>query len=303
MWIAHDRADGAGLRQSRCRDAGGEARRAAAAARCGALHAAGRESAPAAEAVAQAAALLKAAKNTGDADRPRLAQPRGAGTRACALAEALGARVITDLKVGASFPTDHPLHLGAPSVLMPDAEGLAALGKADVILSLDWVDLAGTLKAAKAPAANAKVISVSLDYQIHNGWSMDHQGLAPVDLLLAADPEHAVPLLVEALGDTPKRCRARRAAPKSRASPTGPLTVEHLARALRDGGRRQARARSRTCRCPGTARGGRSAIRSTSSAPTAAAGSARSRRHGRRGARAEGHRPHCRSASAATAIS
>src|SRR5947209_1542696 len=145
-------------------------------------------SAPTAEAIAKAAALLKAAKNIvmliGRASRSEAAW--GARVR---LAEATGARVITDLKVGASFPTDHPLHLGAPSVLTPDAEGLAALAKADVILSLDWVDLAGTLKAAKAPAATAKVISVTVDYQIHNGWSMDHQGLAPVDVLLAADPE------------------------------------------------------------------------------------------------------------------
>ena len=33
-----------------------------------------------------------------------------------ALAEALGARVLTDLKIGAAFPTDHPLHAGAPGV-------------------------------------------------------------------------------------------------------------------------------------------------------------------------------------------
>src|SRR5256714_12527880 len=158
-------------------------------------------SAPDAEAVAKAAALLKTAK------LPviligRASRNEDAWNARLRLAEAMGGRVITDLKVGASFPTDHPLHLGAPSVLTPDAEGLAALAKADVILSLDWVDLAGTLKAAKAPAANAKVISVTVDYQIHNGWSMDHQGLAPVDFMLAADPEQAVPLLMEALGDT-----------------------------------------------------------------------------------------------------
>jgi thiamine pyrophosphate-dependent acetolactate synthase large subunit-like protein len=148
------------------------------------------------------------------------------------LAEALGARVITDLKVGASFPTDHPLHLGAPSVLTPDAEGLAALGKADLILSLDWVDLAGTLKAAKAPAAGAKVISVTADFHVHNGWSMDHQGLAPVDLLLAADPEAAVPLLMAALGIAPAPAARRPTAhPELKA---GPLTVEHLAHALRE---------------------------------------------------------------------
>jgi len=189
-------------------------------------------SAPDAQAVAKAAELLKAAKNVvmliGRASRREAAW--NARVR---LAEAIGARVITDLKVGASFPTDHPLHLGAPSVLTPDAEGLVALAKANVILSLDWVDLAGTLKAAKAPAANAKVISVTVDYQIHNGWSMDHQGLAPVDLMLAADPEDAVPLLVEALG-TARKHAATPAARNERKLAGDPLTVEHLARALRD---------------------------------------------------------------------
>jgi thiamine pyrophosphate-dependent acetolactate synthase large subunit-like protein len=189
-------------------------------------------SAPDADAVAKAAALLKSAKS------PviligRTSRSEDAWTARVALAEAIGARVITDLKVGASFPTDHRLHLGAPSVLTPDAEGLAALANSDVILSLDWVDLAGTLKAAKAPAANAKVIHVSIDYQIHNGWSMDHQGLAPVDLMLAADPEHTVPLLIKALGETANRATTR-VATEEKPLPDGPLTVEHLARALRD---------------------------------------------------------------------
>ena len=182
--------------------------------------------------VAKAAALLKGAKS------PviligRTSRNEDAWNARVRLAEAIGARVITDLKVGASFPTDHPLHLGAPSVLTPDVEGLAALARADVILSLDWVDLAGTLKAAKAPGSNAKAISVTVDYQIHNGWSMDHQGRAPVDLLLASDPEQAVPLLLEALGITEKRPPAA-PEPADTNLTVGPLTVEHLARALRD---------------------------------------------------------------------
>src|SRR3954452_23960061 len=189
-------------------------------------------SAPDAGSLAKAAAFLNAAKNlvmlVG-----RTSRNTEAWDARVRLAEAIGARVITDLKVGASFPTDHPLHLGAPSVLTPDAEGLVALAKANVILSLDWVDLAGTLKAAKAPAANAKVISVKVDYQIHNGWSMDHQGLAPVELMLAADPEDAVPLLVEALG-TARKHAATPAARNERKLAGDPLTVEHLARALRD---------------------------------------------------------------------
>jgi thiamine pyrophosphate-dependent acetolactate synthase large subunit-like protein len=64
-----------------------------------------------------------------------------------ALAEALNAPVLTDLKIGASFPTDHPLHVGAPGMLLPDAEGLAALAEADVVLSLDWVDLGGPVSS------------------------------------------------------------------------------------------------------------------------------------------------------------
>ena len=189
-------------------------------------------SAPDPESVKQAAALLTHAKSLVILIGRTSRSVDGWNARV-RLAEATGARVITDLKVGASYPTDDVLHLGAPSVLVPDAEGLAALGNADVILSLDWVDLAGTLKAANAPAANAKVIGVTVDYQIHNGWSMDHQGLAPVDILLAGNVDTTVPLLIGALGETPDRAIARMA-PKRAALPDGPLTVEHLARALRD---------------------------------------------------------------------
>ena len=188
-------------------------------------------SAPSAELVAKAAALLKTAK-TPVMLIGRTSRSPDAWDARVKLAEGAGARVITDLKCGASFPTDHPRHLGAPSVLTPDAEGFRALAAADVILSLDWVDLAGTLKAAKAPAAGAKVIHVSVDYQAHNGWSMDHQGLAPVDVLLAAGPDAAVPLLIAALGEMPGRPAAPQASQDGALS-SDTLTVEHLARALR----------------------------------------------------------------------
>ena len=36
------------------------------------------------------------------------------------LAEALDARVTTNLKVGAAFPTDHPLHIGSPATFVTD---------------------------------------------------------------------------------------------------------------------------------------------------------------------------------------
>ena len=69
-----------------------------------------------------------------------------------------------------------------------------------MILSLDWVDLAGALKAAcgtVSPAA--KVINVTLDHQLHNGWSMDHQALAPADLFIAAGGDAMVAAMLDHL--------------------------------------------------------------------------------------------------------
>ena len=149
-----------------------------------------------------------------------------------ALAERLGARVVTDLKVGACFPTDHPLHVGAPAILAPTAQAQAALADADVILSLDWVDLAGTLRSLPSPP-QAEVIHVSLDHTVHNGWSMDHQGLAPVDLYVAADPDAVVLALAKSVA---ARASVEIAASRKPTPPSvaGPLTVEHLACGLRD---------------------------------------------------------------------
>ncbi|MEJ2435330.1 MAG: thiamine pyrophosphate-binding protein, partial [Pseudolabrys sp.] len=64
------------------------------------------------------------------------------------LAETLGARVLTDLKVAAAFPTDHPLHGPDPAIAFAPDEGVAILRKADVILSLDWWDQATLFKQA-----------------------------------------------------------------------------------------------------------------------------------------------------------
>jgi thiamine pyrophosphate-dependent acetolactate synthase large subunit-like protein len=157
-----------------------------------------------------------------------------------ALAERLGAHVVTDLKVGASFPTDHPLHAGAPAVLAPSAGAQAVMKDADVILSLDWVDLAGSLRSLAEPY-RGKIIHVSLDYTLHNGWSMDYQGLPPVDLFVAADADSVAIALAEALRDRPIAPAASATGDSTTVKPdsTGPLRVEHLALALREavGGR------------------------------------------------------------------
>ena len=152
------------------------------------------------------------------------------------LAERLGAWVATDSKIGAAFPTDHPLHV-APYGHFLDPAAAAAMREADVVLSLDWVDLAGTIKTVfggKAPGA--EIIQVSLDHTIHNGWSMDHQGLPPVDLLLAADPDEVVPSLLAALPgeDRPVwTIESRPPAPPASAPAPGVFRVEDLASVLR----------------------------------------------------------------------
>ena len=46
--------------------------------------------------------------------RARVARASTPGTTRVELAEALNAHVVTDLKIGAAFPTDHPLHVGVP---------------------------------------------------------------------------------------------------------------------------------------------------------------------------------------------
>jgi thiamine pyrophosphate-dependent acetolactate synthase large subunit-like protein len=176
------------------------------------------------------------------AERPvilagRVSRSLEAWQQRVALAEALGARVVSDLKLPASFPTDHPLHAGAPAV-WPDREAEAVLRGADVLLSLDWVDLAGTLQAALGPGTpQPKVIQASPDHLPASGWSMESRALAPVDILLAAEPDIAVAALIEALGGrrgTAVHGGARERRPFPIAfDPSGSLDVSRLAHALR----------------------------------------------------------------------
>jgi len=153
---------------------------------------------PAERLVQQAAKLLSEAKHPVIL-AGRVSRSEEGWKQRVALAEKLQARVFTDIKIGCSFPTDHPLHAAPPATfLSPDAARL--LREADVILSLDWVDLAGALKAAwGAEPVSAKVIQVSADAHIHRGWSMDYQGLPPADVYLLCEPKAAVPALLAAV--------------------------------------------------------------------------------------------------------
>jgi thiamine pyrophosphate-dependent acetolactate synthase large subunit-like protein len=187
-------------------------------------------SAAPAETIKKAADLLRAAKHP-VLLAGRVSRDLDAWNARVTLAERLGARVVTDMKVGAAFPTDHPLHAGAPggSVLAPEAAD--AIRAADAILSLDWVDIAGTFKHLGGNVA-AKVVQVSVDHRLHNGWSMDYQGLPPVDVLIACEPDAAVPALLAALGPSGPRAMSS-VTPKFPKLATDKLTVDHLADALR----------------------------------------------------------------------
>jgi thiamine pyrophosphate-dependent acetolactate synthase large subunit-like protein len=116
------------------------------------------------------------------------------------LAEMLGARVLTDLKVAGAFPTDHPLHGPDPAIAFTPDDGVAIVRDADVILSLDWWDQATLFKQAWGEAdVPAKVIRCSIDTFIHRGWTRDHMGLTAIDIDILAEPDRAVPLLLTQL--------------------------------------------------------------------------------------------------------
>ena len=170
---------------------------------------------PASELVADAAKLLSNAKSpvilAGRCSRSE------AGWKArIALAEKLNAPVCTNIKLAAAFPTDHRLHAAAPGAYLTD-EARAVVREADVVLSLDCLDLAGTLKQAFGEKpVGAKVIQVSCDAHSHRGGGADHFGLPPMDTYLMCETDAVVPLLLEAVS-------ARSAPPKIPAAHALPM--------------------------------------------------------------------------------
>lgn len=187
---------------------------------------------PSDESVRRAAQLLSNAR------RPvilagRVNRDTAAWLQRVQLAEMLNAEVLTDLKIGCAFPTAHPLH-AAPSGHFLNATSREVLRGADVVLSLDWLDLAGTLKQAwENEPVGSQVIQVSVDHYSHNGWSMDHQGLPPVDVFLASEPEPAVELLLQHVTKRETPAPQRAPLPTPAVIAPGPMTVPILAGTLR----------------------------------------------------------------------
>ena len=189
---------------------------------------------PAREDVARAVSLLK------DAKRPLLLIGRGgrspeAWAQRVKLAERLGACVMTDLKTPAVFPTDHPAHVAPPSSRLPPA-ARKILGEADVILSLDWIDIGGTLAASRSePAVPAKIIHASLDHTLHSGAHMIYQQLPALDVFMTAGADAVASDLIEALGEG-RRDPWRAALPTKERKPRsdGKATLADVASALRE---------------------------------------------------------------------
>jgi thiamine pyrophosphate-dependent acetolactate synthase large subunit-like protein len=147
----------------------------------------------------------------------RTSRDEGDWKRRVELAEKLQAAVITDLKTGATFPTDHPQCAAVPGNFMSPG-ACAVLKDADVVLLLDWVDPGGAFKQALgSTTTGAKVIHVSLDAHIHRGWSMDSGSLPPADVYMMCETDAAVAALLPAV-----TARAPRNWPAAAALPPAP---------------------------------------------------------------------------------
>lgn len=114
------------------------------------------------------------------------------------LAETLGAAVLCDQKVGVGFPSDHPRFVAAPAQY-PDKRAAALVAEADLVLSLDWPDVAGLLSLRSDKGAGVPTIIASPDERLHNGWTLDHFPLPQSDVRLAVAPDTFVEAILPLL--------------------------------------------------------------------------------------------------------
>ena len=129
----------------------------------------------------------------------RVSRSETAWQERIALAERLNARVVSDTKAGAAFPNEHPLYVGPPGVFL-EAPVKAAIKSADVILSLDWIDLAGAIKQSCGDeACTARIVNITPDAHSHRGWSMDYMALAPAEQYLMCEPDPVVTELLKVI--------------------------------------------------------------------------------------------------------
>jgi len=110
------------------------------------------------------------------------------------LAELLGARVHAAAAAPAAFPTDHPLFL--PEIEPRD------LWQSDLLLSLDWPDLAAFTRGSyRERNPNATIAEVSPDVSRKLACGSEGSTPTPSDILIEAAVDQVVAALIEEMGD------------------------------------------------------------------------------------------------------
>lgn len=147
-----------------------------------------------------------------DAERPLLMIGRaGRGeeewARRVALAEASGVAVLTDMRNPAVFPTTHPSHPARVSAGRLSPSGLDLLRSSDLVVALNWTDLAGPLRAAYGDGQRPQVVNVRNVNALLNGWTKDHYAPVASDLEVTAGPDEVVTALLAHFAEHPAPAR------------------------------------------------------------------------------------------------
>src|SRR5262249_57484401 len=88
-------------------------------------------------------------------------------------------------------------------------------------------------QAKNVGTVTAKIISVTLDQTLHTGANMEYQALPTVDVLMASTGDTVVAELNAAFGEGRRDPWKAKVPAKAKAA-NGALTMEHIARTLRD---------------------------------------------------------------------
>ena len=92
----------------------------------------------------------------------RVSRDRGDWDRRVALAEHFEAKVVTDIKTAAAFPTRHPLHSGAPSYFVSQ-DAVRDIAAADLVNRAEPDELIHILRAYGEEPRAPKIVRVILD--------------------------------------------------------------------------------------------------------------------------------------------
>ncbi|MHA6324000.1 thiamine pyrophosphate-binding protein [Roseivivax sp. CAU 1753] len=182
------------------------------------------------------AALQAALDILKDAKRPfifcgRASRSEDEWTDRIRLAETLGARTTTHMKLPAGFPTTHPAFIGETGWRLKGPV-LDAIRNADAIVMLDWLDAGNAIKLAFPPGKNRPpIIHISNDFHIHRGWNMDYGGLPAVDVTIPTVSSTAVSALLEGL-DAGPACQPLKGWDLPGVTGSGEIGLMDLARAF-----------------------------------------------------------------------